>query len=959
MWKKFYYFLVFTFSLSNLFFTSSIYSQSSEVIGMIIDSTDNSPLWGANIMIEGTVNGTVSNMDGKYRLVNIHEGKLTILFRYVGYTTEVRKINIAAGEVKTINITMRPEALKVDKEIVITAQRQGQQAAINQQLNSNTIVDVVSKDKIQELPDQNAAESLARLPGISLERSGGEGQKIIIRGLSPKYNNITINGQKIPSTDQQDRSVDLSSISPDMLAGIEVYKSLTADQDADAVGGAVNFTIKKAQDNFQGDFKVQSGYSSQQNYYGNYRGSLDLSDRFFDNKLGIIGTANVQKADRSSDAQDVSYSFASQGTAGANIKVDNLNLADVQEIRDRYGASIAADYDLGSGSILANSFWSKTDQNELRRRKRYQITNGRTQYELRQGIYGTQLLSNGINGNYNLGIFQFDGELAYSESDQNTPQEINNIFQELSSLKPNIITTEGPQYIPLGVKDNLNNTTFKESDINSYHLIDISKSAQLNVKVNFDFGNDVAGFLKFGGKYRENDRNRTNNQYWTSYFNVDSLGMEQHMGLNSFYRQFNLASNYKILMNNFLTPTDQVGEFLNGAYNFGPSLDLNSLAQFVNNMRNIKLANGNSLFMYNPLIALQNYTADEKISAAYTMVQVSLSPKILFVPGVRVEETSSLYESITGTPSSNDDIPGLVNVKDTAGTRTYYDILPMIQFRYKATDWLSVRAAVTRTLSRPDYYNLVPYQEVDIQSQTINKGNPELNHTRVWNYDLYFSMYNQYGLFTFGLFYKKLWNVDYIRQSRIQGGIYNGYTITQPVNAEKPSEVKGIEIDVQSNLALLPSPWDGIVFSANLSLMNSTTYYPLLNVTYKNIPIPPYVETIISNTERKGNMPEQANYIGNLAVGYEKGGFSGRVSVNFQGKSLAVIGQSAEFDGYTDASIRWDLTMQQKIFRNVALYIDANNLTNIPDRSFLGNERFPTTIEYYGWTADLGIKYKF
>ncbi len=956
--KSIYYFTNILFLLI-IFWSNPDYGQSAEISGRVVDSTNNSPLWGANILIAGTANGTVTDMDGKYRIVNIHEGSVTILYRYIGYQAERKKIKIAAGEKIKIDLSMKPEAITVDKAIVVTAQLQGQQAAINQQLNSNSIVNVVSKDKIQELPDQNAAETLARLPGISLERSGGEGQKIIIRGLSPKYNNITVNGQKIPSTDQEDRSVDLSSISPDMLAGIEVYKSLTADQDADAVGGTVNFTIKKAPDNFQGNFKVQSGYSSQQNYYGNYRSSLDLSDRFFNNKLGIIGTANIQKADRSSDAQDVSYSFASQGAASANIKVDNLNLADVQQIRNRYGASLAADYDLGSGSILANSFWSKTDQNNLRRRKRYQIKNGRTQYELRQGDGSTQLLSNSVSGNYNLGIFQFDGELAYSESDQNTPREINNIFQELSSLKPNIITTEGPQYIPLGVKDSLNNTFFKESDINSYHLLDISKTAQLNVKVNFDFGNEIAGFLKFGGKYRENSRNRTNNQFWTSSFNINEIGLEQHNNTNSFYRQFNLSSGYKILMNNFLAPSDQVGEFLNGAYKFGPSLDLNMLNDFVNNMRNVVMTNGQPLFVYNPEIALQNYAASEKISAAYAMVQVSLSPEILFVPGVRFEETSSLYKSITGTPSADEDVPGLVNVKDTAGARTYYDILPMIQLRYKIADWLSLRAALTRTLSRPDYFNLVPYQEIDIQSQTINKGNPELNHTRAWNYDLYFSMYNRYGLFTLGGFYKKLWDVDYIRESRVQGGIYNGYSITQPVNAELPSTVYGVEIDLQSNLALLPSPWDGIVFSANLSLMKSTTYYPLLNVSYKNISTPPYIETIISNTERSGNMPGQADYIGNLAVGYEKGGFSGRVSVIFQGKSLAVIGQSAEFDGYTDASIRWDLTMQQKIFKNAALYVDVNNLTNIPDRSFLGNERFPTTIEYYGWTADLGIKYKF
>lgn len=922
------------------------------------DKTTGLPLWGTNIIVAGTSNGTSSDMNGKYSLYNIKQGKANLIFRYLGYRTDTIEVKVQVNKTISLNVELEPQIIK-GKEVVVTAQLQGQQAAINQQINSNTIVNIVSKDKIESLPDQNAAETLARLPGISLERNGGEGQKVVISGLAPKYNDITINGIKIPSTDQVDRSVDLSSISPDMLAGIEVYKAITADMDGDAVGGSVNFTMKKAPKNFKGNFKVQKGYGSQQNYYGNYRGALDLSDRFFKGKLGIVGTANIQRANRSSDNQDVQYSFASQGATSANIKVDNLNLVDIQEIRDRYGASLAFDYDLGQGSIFANGFWSKTDQNRLRRRKRYQITNGRTQYELRNGNYSTQLFSNSIRTNYNLGIFQLDGQVAYSESYQNTPLEINDIFQELSSLKPDIITTKGPQYIPQGVKDNLNNTTFKESDINSYELLDISKIAQLDIKVNFDLGNEIAGFLKFGGKYRENRRNRNNTQYWTSYFNIDSLGMEQYKNLNSFYRQFTLSDGNKILMSNFLSADDQVGKFLNGAYNFGPSLDLNSLNEFLNNTRNIKLYNGKSLFVYNPIISLQNYTALENVTALYAMAQVSLSPKILFVPGVRVEKTYSNYKSITGTPSPDEDIPDLIGAKDTVGSRTYYDILPMIQLKYQAANWLDVRAAFTRTLSRPDYFNLVPWQQIDIQSQTIDKGNPILKHTKVWNYNLYLSMYNQYGLFTIGGFYKKLYDVSYIRISRIQSGTYNGYTITQPVNAESPSYVYGVEFDIQSNLVLLPNPFDGIVFSANLSLMKSRTYYPLLKVAYKTIPEPPYILTILTNTERAGTMPEQANYIGNLAIGYEKGGFSGRLSAIFQGKSLAVIGQSAEFDGYVDSSVRWDFTAQQTVYNNIAIYVNVNNLTNIPDKSFLGNEQFPTTIEYYGWTADLGVKYKF
>ena len=86
-------------------------------------------------------------------------------------------------------------------EIVVTAQASGQNAAINQQLSSDNIVNVVSSLRIRALPDANAAESIGRLPGVSLVRDGGQATQVVIRGISPEYNQITIAGVPIPSNE--------------------------------------------------------------------------------------------------------------------------------------------------------------------------------------------------------------------------------------------------------------------------------------------------------------------------------------------------------------------------------------------------------------------------------------------------------------------------------------------------------------------------------------------------------------------------------------------------------------------------------------------------------------------------------------------------------------------------------------------------------------------------------------
>src|SRR6056297_2912210 len=171
-------------------------------------------------------------------------------------------------------------------EVIISTQARGQRAAINQQFASNLVINVVSSEKMQELPDANAAESIGRLPGVSLQRASGEASKVVIRGLSPKYSNVTLEGVKMASTGQ-DRSVDLSMIQGDALGGIEVSKSLRADQDADAIGGTVNLRLSEAPKKRKIDLMVQGGYANISRDFDNYKLTGGFSDRFWDNKLGL------------------------------------------------------------------------------------------------------------------------------------------------------------------------------------------------------------------------------------------------------------------------------------------------------------------------------------------------------------------------------------------------------------------------------------------------------------------------------------------------------------------------------------------------------------------------------------------------------------------------------------------------------------------------------------------------
>ena len=191
-----------------------VWAQSGTLVGTVTDSQSGEPLPGASVQIIGTSLGTATNLEGRYSINAIQAGQQKVRISYIGYQTLEVVVQIERSQTTTLNAELEFGVIE-GEEIIVTAQAAGQVAAINQQLTSNTITNVVSAERIQELPDQNAAESVGRLPGISIERDAGEGQKVIIRGLSPKFNAITVNGERIPSTDGDDRSVDLSMISPD------------------------------------------------------------------------------------------------------------------------------------------------------------------------------------------------------------------------------------------------------------------------------------------------------------------------------------------------------------------------------------------------------------------------------------------------------------------------------------------------------------------------------------------------------------------------------------------------------------------------------------------------------------------------------------------------------------------------------------------------------------------------
>ena len=339
---------------------SAVMAENSRIEGSVKDAKTGEPLLGANIMLVGTAMGAATDMHGKYVISNVLPGTYIIRATYIGYKEEKVDIKVKEGSHIQQNFKLEPVGVE-SKTVVVTGQATGQTQAINQQLSSDQIINVVSAAKIQELPDANAAESLGRLPGISVLRSGGEGYAVVIRGLQPKYNRIMIDGIQMASSNPDNRSTDLSMISSNMLEGIKVAKTVTPDMDANVIGGTVDFELREAKVNVPGvpryGLLLQGSYNNLSNAYNklnNYKYVGSFEDRLMNNRFGIFAQIDVERKNLSSNEMGASYTNA--GNSTTQYWTSGLNLYDIPRDRQRYNGAIVLDYILPEGKIKFDKF---------------------------------------------------------------------------------------------------------------------------------------------------------------------------------------------------------------------------------------------------------------------------------------------------------------------------------------------------------------------------------------------------------------------------------------------------------------------------------------------------------------------------------------------------------------------------------------------------------------------------
>ena len=260
--------------------------------GRVVDS-EKRILPGATIFIENLKTGVVSDANGFYTLTNLKPGTYKVKVSYVGYEPIYLTLNVPEGKTVERDITMN-EGLELH-EVVVGGVFQGQSRAINQQKNKIGVVNVVSADQVGKFPDSNIGDALKRISGINVQYDQGEARFGQVRGTSPDLTSVTINGNRLPSAEGDVRNVQLDLIPSDMIQTIEVNKVVTADMDADAIGGSINLITKNTPYKRTFNATLGSGYNwisedPQVNF------GLTYGDRFFNDKLGVMAAISYQNA---------------------------------------------------------------------------------------------------------------------------------------------------------------------------------------------------------------------------------------------------------------------------------------------------------------------------------------------------------------------------------------------------------------------------------------------------------------------------------------------------------------------------------------------------------------------------------------------------------------------------------------------------------------------------------------
>jgi len=846
------------------------------------------------VTVEGNNLEAVTALDGTYRLAPVPVGEHTLAFEYLGLVTGTAAVTVVAGETVTGDVTLLYGG---EIEVRGSPLLVGQARALNQQKNAINISNIVAADQIGRFPDKNAAEATQRIPGVSLARDMGEGRYVIIRGTEARLNSTTVNGERIPSPEAGVRNVALDTIPADLLASIQVSKALRPDMDGDSIGGTVDLVTLRAPEELRVNATLGAGYSALMEETAP-RGSATVGTRFgADKKWGLLASLSGSDTKRGADNIEPAYDDG---------ELEELEMRDYTTERERYGLTADLDYRATlTSNYYLRGLWTNYIDDEIRRAKTNKPLDGELERSVKDRKQESLINSISFGGENNIGeAFVLDYRLMYNTAEEETLNQYTSAFEMedvefVTNVSPDHIDPNNIQAVPL----NEDPADFWFSDIEDQTKKATEEDivAAINLTKGFYRNAGFSGLWKVGAKYRSKNKEQ----------NYDVFDLEADDDLN---------------MVPFLDDWNSETPFFNGIYGdqIVPFQDPDFMRQLG--------ASGLLESERNLEEDLADFEITEDTFAAYGLGEFLFGEKTTFMGGLRVESTSDDY---TAYELILDEEGDAVSLSPVYGDKSYTEWLPQFHLIYKTGRDSQLRAAVTRTLARPNFEDMAPWRLLNLEDNEVELGNPDLEVTTAWNIDLMWEKYLQpVGILSAGVFYKDLTDYIYIFQvdDVIDG---ENVEVTQPRNGEKGT-LAGLEFAFQNQFTNWDGFWGGFGLYANYTYIDSDAKYPDREST---------------------TLPGQSEHVGNLALVYEKYGITTRLAYNFVGKQLMEVGGDASEDIYVDDHAQLDFLFRIQVSKSFSIITEFINITDEPYTAFEGTEDRIRQQEFYGWWATLGVRF--
>lgn len=820
------------------------------VTGRVVDPAG-AVLQGARVSMTPSVGRIVSDAEGLFTVRDVPAGSYTITVSYVGFSDYTTSVTVDGA--KTVRVDAVLTVATKAEEVMVYAERpHGDAEAINRELTADNILNVLPAEVITSLPNANVADALGRMPGVSLERDEGEGKYVQIRGMEPRLNNVTIDGINVPSPEAGVRQVKLDTIPSDIVESVEINKTLQADQDGDGIGGSVNLRTKTA-----GELPTVTAFG-----IGGYNPILGgrttsqfgttLGDRIgTDKKWGILIGGTYDYNGRGID--DIE---PSPDPGHLTPYYDSIDLREYRYNRTRYGLAGSTDYKINEGSmIFARVMYSdfKDDGDKWV----YTLNDQDVpQFSTSDRVPDYNIANFVLGGHHVYATTWFAWNLSVARSAENgaagnpgakfkfnpSPANSNFICAYDAAATTDLYR---PQFDPACTAANSPSYDPSEWALKSLAFTN-GVTSQLNLLASADWAKNY----KIGGHF--------------AIFQIGGKVRNAHKGQDAYENDYD--PNGTLPMSQFLS-TFRNNDYYNGSYSMGPLTSWPSITSFFSqNPGMFALDSSDSHLNSDPA----NFDLIERISAGYVMNTIDFG-KFRFVAGVRLEGTQV---GTRGYHVSDDANGNWISTSPVYGDDTYINVLPSASLRYRLTDSSDIRAVYGKGVARPNPYDLVPYITVDQSTNpwSVAVGTPGLKAETANSFDLLFEQYlKPLGLIQIGGFYKALKNP--IVQSITQNGgsaIYfnggNNYSLTQMVNASN-GYIGGIELGYQQQLSRLPGLMGGLGISANYTWTTSQA-------------------SGLPNRNDSPALQRQAPNIWNISPTYDRGPFSLRVGMTYNGASI-------------------------------------------------------------------------